>query len=288
MKHESHVQRDTLPKKSATPSAETAPSSKEVIMLGTGLLFLTVSIGGMLMLSEDEPLHAKASRPLDMKQVSQAFHSPVSSTSSDGESSSVSSPSATLVSFEQETLSTVNASSPNEMDVYFGFDQATLSEDAKIIIQETLDIYQENQGGSLTVQGHADQHGSDTYNQALSLRRAKAVKAYLIAQGVDETSINLESFGSRSNICTEDSEDCLQKNRRAHVIISADQLSASVVTPLVTELAETESENLVTEESETSVTPLSEKEAPTTTALLSEAVEEISTIESTTSPAALP
>jgi outer membrane protein OmpA-like peptidoglycan-associated protein len=43
--------------------------------------------------------------------------------------------------------------------------------------------------------GHADRSGSDTYNQALSLRRANAVKGALVREGVSESMIAVDGRG---------------------------------------------------------------------------------------------
>ncbi len=278
MKHRPDMQTKEVSQKPAKQPEET-PSSKEMIMLGTGLLFLTLSFGGMLMISEDEPLQANAAKPADMKKVSQAFHSqtPTALPAADFVSEP---PTATLVSLKQNDLSSESTTDPNEVDIYFDFDKTLLSEDAKAIIQQTVDSYKDREEWSVTVQGHADQKGADTYNQSLGLRRADAVKTYLTSHGIDESLIRIESFGSSSNVCTEDTEDCFQKNRRAHLIISTDPQSASVDLPRTPRIAEVEEEHTATEETEVVVAPLSEEDAPTTTALLSEAMEEIPRIES--------
>ncbi len=279
MKHQTDKHNDHTHTNSAQQS-DAAPSYKEAIWLGTGLLCLTLSIGGMLMISEDEPLHAKTAKPVDMQQVTQAFTPPLIEDPANSDEASILA-SATLVSFEQEVLASQDITSANEVNVYFGFDQSSLSEGAKISIQERFDDFKENQEWNITVQGHADQTGSDTYNQTLGLRRANAVKAYLTAQGIEESLIQTESLGSHVNVCAEDSEECSQKNRRAHIVVTPQQLSASVEEPLGTESVKTESEDLMPVESAMTDHPLLEEHAVNTTTLLSETVEVLHPIEST-------
>ncbi len=290
MKHDTHrqnFQKDNVQEKPATPRSGSEPSSKETVMLVGGLLVLTLGIAGMWMVSEDEPLHANASKAVDMQQVSKAFQ-PVTSSPSPDQDEAASSSSATLVSLEQESSASGDHRSSDGVDIYFEFDQAALSEDAKVSIQEKVDQFKENQGESIIVQGHTDQRGSDTYNKALGLRRAKAVKTYLVSQGIPESSIQTKSLGSQNSICSEDSEECFQQNRRAQVIVTEDQLSASSGTPLMTETTTTEQENLVTVESDNFTSPLSEENSTPTTALLTENDEGMASSESTPETEAQP
>ena len=65
------------------------------------------------------------------------------------------------------------------------------------------------------VEGHCDASGSDEYNYALGLRRAKAAKEALIINGVSASKITLVSMGEAAPECvTSSSSDCYAKNRR--------------------------------------------------------------------------
>ncbi len=59
--------------------------------------------------------------------------------------------------------------------------------------------------------GYTDKIGSDKYNDRLSLRRAQAVKAYLVSQGIEANRVYTEGKGKRNPVVT----DCMQKNRKA-------------------------------------------------------------------------
>lgn len=115
-------------------------------------------------------------------------------------------------------------------DALFDFDKANLRSDGK----DTLDaLYQRIAGTSLEVLivvGHADRIGRESYNLALSQRRAEAVKAYLIGKGVDAGRIHAEGRGERepvtANACRRLGPDsrrnakliaCLQPDRRVEV-----------------------------------------------------------------------
>ena len=78
----------------------------------------------------------------------------------------------------------------------FAFNSALLDEDN----QRVLDSYAELIHGALpyrfTLQGHTCNIGPEAYNRELSLKRAEAVKAYLVGKGVPEQQIRVEGLGS--------------------------------------------------------------------------------------------
>jgi len=69
--------------------------------------------------------------------------------------------------------------------VNFDFDKSTLRPDAVSILNEAVSILQRYPDLRVEVAGHTDLCGSDTYNQGLSERRARAVYDYLTSNGVD-------------------------------------------------------------------------------------------------------
>ena len=69
--------------------------------------------------------------------------------------------------------------------VNFDFDKSTLRPDAVAILNEAVEILKRYPELKVEVAGHTDQCGTDTYNQSLSERRAKAVYDYLTGNGVD-------------------------------------------------------------------------------------------------------
>jgi outer membrane protein OmpA-like peptidoglycan-associated protein len=82
--------------------------------------------------------------------------------------------------------------------------------------------------GTVTVIGHADRIGAPERNQALSQRRADAVKAYLAGHGVDAMIIKSEGRGSSESVVSCPGEkvtkklmSCLESNRRVEVLINA-------------------------------------------------------------------
>lgn len=64
----------------------------------------------------------------------------------------------------------------------------------------------------LVLAGHADKRGPDSYNQALSERRAELAKRFLVEQGVPEASIQTQAFGKQKNLTTDEVKQLLEKN----------------------------------------------------------------------------
>ena len=64
----------------------------------------------------------------------------------------------------------------------------------------------------ITLEGHADQRGSDAINQALSERRVASVKNFLVQQGVPENAIETKAFGKQHNLTEQEVKDSIEKN----------------------------------------------------------------------------
>ena len=72
----------------------------------------------------------------------------------------------------------------------------------------------------ITIEGHTDSMGDDTYNMQLSLDRAKAVTAYLIANmGIGEDRITAAGYGESRPIASNDTKEGRQQNRRIDVVL---------------------------------------------------------------------
>jgi peptidoglycan-associated lipoprotein len=67
----------------------------------------------------------------------------------------------------------------------------------------------------VTVEGNADERGTEEYNMALGDRRAHAVAKYLEALGASQQQLRTVSFGKENPECKEHDEACWSKNRRA-------------------------------------------------------------------------
>jgi peptidoglycan-associated lipoprotein len=106
-------------------------------------------------------------------------------------------------------------------DAYFDYDKHTLRPDAEATLkadaQTLADILKQYPDFKLTVEGFADERGSDEYNLALGDARAKQTKDYLSDLGLPGSQLATISYGKDKPVCTEQNEACWQKNRRTHI-----------------------------------------------------------------------
>ena len=102
-------------------------------------------------------------------------------------------------------------------DALFDFDRAVL----KPMGKATLDgLIEKIRGVNLEVViavGHTDSVGTDAYNQKLGLRRAEAVKAYLVVHGVDPKRVYTESKGERQPVADNKTAQGRERNRRVEI-----------------------------------------------------------------------
>ena len=103
--------------------------------------------------------------------------------------------------------------------VLFDYDQSDIRADQVGQLQTNARFLQQNVGLQFTVGGHADERGSQEYNIGLGDRRANAVRQFLIEQGVTESRINAVSYGEERPVCTQTTEPCYQRNRRAAFVL---------------------------------------------------------------------
>jgi peptidoglycan-associated lipoprotein len=106
-------------------------------------------------------------------------------------------------------------------DALFDYDKATIRDDASTVLKADVgvirDILANYPNQKLLVEGNADERGSEEYNLALGDRRARAAQEFLVSMGIPSAQLSLVSYGKERPICTDKTEDCWQRNRRAHV-----------------------------------------------------------------------
>ena len=96
--------------------------------------------------------------------------------------------------------------------IYFDVDKYAITPDMLPIIINNAKLLR---GKKIKVEGHCDASGTDEYNFALGLRRAKAAKDALVAYGINPSDITIVSLGESAPECTTDhSSSCYAKNRR--------------------------------------------------------------------------
>ena len=105
--------------------------------------------------------------------------------------------------------------------IYFDYDQATLSDQARATLDAKIPALNRNTGARILVIGHTDERGSDEYNLALGQRRAAAAKRYLVQRGVDGSRIETTSRGEEQPSMQGADESAYSQNRRAEFEITA-------------------------------------------------------------------
>jgi OmpA-OmpF porin, OOP family len=103
--------------------------------------------------------------------------------------------------------------------VFFDWDKATLTERAQQIIKEAADNSSRVQYTRIEVNGYTDTSGKPQYNQGLSVRRAKAVAAELVRDGVPEGAITAQGFGDTHLLVSTGPGVREPQNRRVEIIV---------------------------------------------------------------------
>lgn len=104
-------------------------------------------------------------------------------------------------------------------DILFDFDKYNVKAQYKDELKSIADWMMANPKEKLSIEGNTDERGTNEYNLALGDRRAKAVEDYLVSLGVPSSRIEALSYGEEKPLCTERTESCWAKNRRAHFVI---------------------------------------------------------------------
>ena len=104
-------------------------------------------------------------------------------------------------------------------DVLFATGKSDLSIHANVSIDKLARFLANHPGRNLAIEGHTDSVGSDEYNQALSERRAEAVKKALVAKGVSAERIVAKGLGEKFPVAGNATAQERQLNRRVEVVV---------------------------------------------------------------------
>ncbi|MBD3790574.1 MAG: OmpA family protein [Campylobacterales bacterium] len=116
--------------------------------------------------------------------------------------------------FEDGSGMHYNSSSDGFASVYFDFDGYSIAPSMEKRVRHNAAKVQSVGSRQVKLEGNCDEFGTDEYNYALGLKRAKAVKDALADQGVDTSNVVMVSFGESSPVCNETTDDCYAQNRR--------------------------------------------------------------------------
>ena len=104
---------------------------------------------------------------------------------------------------------------PELKPIYFDFDKAVLRPDAVDVLTNNTTWLKENADVLVLIEGNCDERGTAEYNLALGDRRAKSAMEYLEANGIPKERLSTVSYGKERPVCTQDTEECKNQNRRA-------------------------------------------------------------------------
>ena len=109
----------------------------------------------------------------------------------------------------------------NLEDIYFDYDKNDIREDARASLTRNADKMKSALSGDykdavFIVEGHCDERGSAEYNLGLGDRRSTSSKEFMTQLGVPGDRLKTVSYGKERPACSDNTEACWQKNRRAH------------------------------------------------------------------------
>jgi peptidoglycan-associated lipoprotein len=104
-------------------------------------------------------------------------------------------------------------------DVFFDYDQATLNDASRNLLQKKSGFLQKHREIQITIEGHCDQRGSSEYNLGLGQRRADSIKNYLQDLGIAGSRMSTVSYGKEQPLDPEMTEAAFSRNRRGHLVV---------------------------------------------------------------------
>ena len=110
------------------------------------------------------------------------------------------------------------ASILSKRSIYFDFDSDAIKAEFVPLVEAHAAFLRQYKTAKMLIQGNADDRGSREYNLGLGQRRADAVKKRLVLLGATESQIESVSLGEEKPVCTQQTEECWARNRRADIL----------------------------------------------------------------------
>ncbi|MGN6343531.1 MAG: OmpA family protein [Ginsengibacter sp.] len=105
--------------------------------------------------------------------------------------------------------------------ILFAFSKSDLSDSAKMNLDKLATALTNYPNTNIEIQGHTDSRGTEEYNMGLSLRRANAVRDYLVSKGIDGSRMAVKGYGESAPAYTNDTPEGMAQNRRVEFLITA-------------------------------------------------------------------
>jgi len=102
-------------------------------------------------------------------------------------------------------------------DAFFDFDKSVLKPEGRAKLDDLVSKIRDVNLEVIIAVGHTDSIGTDAYNQRLSVRRAEAVKAYLVTKGIERNRVYTEGKGEKQPIADNRTKEGRAKNRRVEI-----------------------------------------------------------------------
>jgi OOP family OmpA-OmpF porin len=102
-------------------------------------------------------------------------------------------------------------------DAFFDFDKSVLKPEGKAKLDDLVGKVKGINLEVIIAVGHTDSVGTDAYNQKLSVRRAEAVKAYLVSKGIEKNRVYTEGKGEKQPVADNKTAEGRAKNRRVEI-----------------------------------------------------------------------
>jgi OOP family OmpA-OmpF porin len=102
-------------------------------------------------------------------------------------------------------------------DTFFDFNKSALKADGKAKLDDLAGKVKAINLEVIIAVGHTDSVGTDAYNQKLSVKRADAVKAYLITKGIEKNRVYTEGKGEKQPVADNKTDAGRSKNRRVEI-----------------------------------------------------------------------
>ena len=102
-------------------------------------------------------------------------------------------------------------------DAFFDFNKSVVKPAGKAKLDDLVGKIKGINLEVIIAVGHTDSIGSDAYNQKLSVRRAEAVKAYLVSKGIEKNRVYTEGKGEKQPVASNKTKEGRAKNRRVEI-----------------------------------------------------------------------